>query len=154
MAETPSIPALETFRNTKPVVRAIFWCATGQSKNRIANHHHHGSVNTSTTNAPIKNQTKGGDSLSYNLSSANRFKKLNWFFIAGCCGWSHRPSIAQGVFEFCVTLRPPYMMTSHLCTYLRTLKPTKGVLCVGEEGLFKSFQLTLSRVSSQNLLVS
>jgi hypothetical protein len=70
----------------------LFGGATGlgQSKieapllGRIANHRHHGSVNTSTTNAPIKNQTKGGDSLRYNISSANRVKKLNWFCIAGC----------------------------------------------------------------------
>ena len=33
-------------------------------------HHHHGSVNTSTTNAPIKNRAKGGDSLRCNISTA------------------------------------------------------------------------------------
>jgi len=43
-------------------------------RRRVANHHY-GSVNTSTTNALIKNQTKGDDSLSCNLSSANRIKK-------------------------------------------------------------------------------
>ena len=43
-----------------------------------ANHRHHGSVNTSTTNAPIKNQTKGGDSLRCNIST-NSIKNLNSF---------------------------------------------------------------------------
>ena len=42
-----------------------------------ANHCYYSSVNTSTTNAPIKNQSKGGDSLRGNTSSANRVKKLN-----------------------------------------------------------------------------
>ena len=62
---------------------------------------HHGSVNTSTINAPIKNQTKGGDSLRCNISSANSIKKINWFCIAGCenhRGRNHEPSIARGGF--------------------------------------------------------
>ena len=61
----------------------------------------HGSANTSTTNAPIKNQTKGSDSLRCNISSANRIKKINWFCIAGCenhRGRNHQPSIARGGF--------------------------------------------------------
>ena len=49
-----------------------------------ANNRHHDSVNTSTTKAPIKNQTKGSDSLRCNISSPNRVKKLNCFCIAGC----------------------------------------------------------------------
>ena len=48
-------------------------------------------MNTSTTNAPIEDRTKGDDSLRYNLLSANGIKKLNWFDIAGCemivMGW-------------------------------------------------------------------
>ena len=46
--------------------------------------HHHGSANTSTTNAPIKNPIKGGDLLRRNVSPTNRIKNLNWFCIAGC----------------------------------------------------------------------
>jgi len=50
------------------------------------------SVNTSTANAPIKNQTKRGDPLKCNISSANSNKKLHLFCIAGCemivMGWS------------------------------------------------------------------
>jgi len=60
-------------------------------------------VNTSTTNAPIKIQTKGGDSLRYNISSANSIKKLNWLCIAGCenhRGRNHKPSTARVVFGF------------------------------------------------------
>ena len=38
---------------------------------------------SSTTNAPIKNTTKGGDSLRRNISPTNRIKNLNWFCI-GC----------------------------------------------------------------------
>jgi len=45
---------------------------------------HHSSVNISTTNVPIHNQTKGGDSVRYNLLSTNSIKKLNWFCIVGC----------------------------------------------------------------------
>ena len=68
----------------------IWWCYwAGAVKNRLVRGrvlvaNHHDSVNTSTTNAPIKNQTKGGNSLRCNISSANKFKKLNWLCIAGC----------------------------------------------------------------------
>ena len=43
---------------------------------RVANHRHHGSVNSSTTNAQIKKKKKGSDSLRCNISSAHRAKNL------------------------------------------------------------------------------
>jgi len=52
---------------------------------RIAKYHHnHCSVDTSTTNAPIENWTKGDDFLWCNVPSANGIKKLGWFCITGC----------------------------------------------------------------------
>ena len=42
-------------------------------------HHHYGSVNTSTTNVLIGNQTKGGDFLKCSLLSANGIKDLIGF---------------------------------------------------------------------------
>ena len=47
-------------------------------------YHHHCSVNTSTINAPIENQTTGGGPLRCYLSSVNSIKNLYWFCIAGC----------------------------------------------------------------------
>ena len=46
----------------------------GSQKSVPYSTHHHGSVNTSTTNAPIKNRTKA---LRYNLPCANGIKNLN-----------------------------------------------------------------------------
>jgi len=58
---------------------AVFW------RRRIVNHRHHdSSVNTSTTNASIKNRTNWGDSMRCSILSANGIKKVNWFCIAGC----------------------------------------------------------------------
>jgi len=70
--------------------------------------HHHGSVYTSTTNAPIKN-TKGGDSLKCNLSSANRIKNIIGFASLAMNNrdWNHKPSITQGVLSLVMTLRVP-----------------------------------------------
>ena len=52
---------------------------------RVAKYHHnHCSVDTSTTNAPIENWTKGDDFLWCNVPSANGIKKLGWFCITGC----------------------------------------------------------------------
>jgi len=48
------------------------------------NYHHHCSVNTSLTNAPIDNPTTGGDLLRCCLSSVNWVRKLKWLCIAGC----------------------------------------------------------------------
>jgi len=55
-------------------------------KNRVcreAKYHHYGSVDISTTNAPIEDRTKGRDSLMFNLPLANGIKKLLWFQIFG-----------------------------------------------------------------------
>jgi hypothetical protein len=49
----------------------------------VHNHYHHYSVNTSTTNAPIENQRRGGDSLRYYLSSTSDIQKINRFCVAG-----------------------------------------------------------------------
>jgi len=64
-------------------VRAIFGCATGLGQAKIgeAKYHHYGSVDISTTNAPIEDRTKGCDSLRCNLPLANGIKKLLWFQI-------------------------------------------------------------------------
>jgi len=43
-------------------------------------YNYHGSVDTSTTNTPTENRTKGDDSLRRNLPSANGIKKLNFGF--------------------------------------------------------------------------
>ena len=57
-----------------------------KKENRVAaagSRHHHDFVNT-TTNAAIKKQTKGGDSLRCSISSASSIKKFNLCCIAGC----------------------------------------------------------------------
>ena len=100
--------------HTNPCVGVAFGGVTGLGQSKIvfggaptagpwANHRHHGSVNTSTINTPINNQTKGGDSPRCNISSANSIKKFNWFCIAGCENNRGRITSHQSqgvVFEF------------------------------------------------------
>jgi len=74
--------------HTNSCVGVLFGGATSTGKigclvkgRVLANHRHHGSVNTSTTNAPIEVRTKGRDSLRCNLPLANGIKKLLSFQI-------------------------------------------------------------------------
>ena len=69
-----------------------WWAGRCAAQWSHSNHHHDSSVNTSTTNASMKNRKNWGDSLRCSILSTNGIKKVNWFCIAGCemivMGWA------------------------------------------------------------------